>query len=166
MLGKASAPVYSDGVHIWVNVNASLYRRAAQRCAMWFTATVFAHISQCHPFMQQRFEFSCVTSAIKAELLVQTDLKSFMLYWNAASLPNHKGGDSKMHYWLKYTDFQTKGKDRQINLHTKTHYVYHEGKWVCLHLLVSNSHGELRCLRGIPLCCVSVCPCSFSYPAV
>lgn len=96
-LGKVSATVYSDGVHIWVNVNASLYSRAAQKRAMWFTATGLAHISQCHPFIQEGFEFSCVTSAIKAELLVQTDLKSFMPCRNVVPLPNHKGVLSKMH---------------------------------------------------------------------
>lgn len=96
-LGKVSAAVYSDGVHIWVNVNASLYSCAARRRAMWFTATGLAHNSQCHPFMQEGFEFSCVTSAIKAELLVQTDLKSFMPCRNAVPLPNHKGLLSKMH---------------------------------------------------------------------
>lgn len=95
---KVSVTVYSDGVHIWVNVNARLYSRAAHRHAMWFTATGLAHISQCHPFMQEGFEFSCVMSAIKAELLVQTDLKSFMLCRNAVPLPNHKDLVSKIAY--------------------------------------------------------------------
>lgn len=42
-------------------------------------------------------EFSCVTNAIKAELLVQTDFKSLLTRQHAVQVPNHKGLDAKTH---------------------------------------------------------------------
>lgn len=47
--------------------------------------------------MQQGLEFSCVTNAIKAELLVQTDFRFFMPRQHAVPEPNHKGLDAKAH---------------------------------------------------------------------
>lgn len=86
-----------EGLPIWVNVNVSHPRHALQRCATWFTAIGLARISKCHPFMQRGLEFSCVTNAIKAEWLAQTDFKSFMPRQHAVPVPNHKGLDAKAH---------------------------------------------------------------------
>lgn len=169
----------------WEGFSACLFWRSAHlgQCQCWslkMCSAAMCYVIHCHwicsyrqfhPFMQQRFEFGCVMSAVKAELFRQTDLKSFMpagmqchcQITKAAiqkctlikihRLPNNRQGQSNKST-CKNTPKQiiTCLPCRQMGVFTFTH--------------VSHRHRESWCLCGIPLCCVSVCSCSFSYPAV